>query len=161
MISHAGLIALRLGGVWRGALIEGPSGCGKSDLALRALDAGFRLVADDRVLAWPCRGRLYGRAPDSLHGLIEVRGQGVVRAPALAFSEIVLVAACGETERLPDRQVVERLGVQLPRVVIQPLEASAPAKMRRALEWLGQGGEGAYQAGFAVPVAPRPGGDSR
>ena len=52
-------------GGWRGALIEGPSGAGKSDLALRALDAGFRLVADDRVVVWTSGGRLFGRAPDA------------------------------------------------------------------------------------------------
>ncbi len=51
MILHAGLVALRLEGVWRGALIAGPSGVGKSDLALRAIEAGFRLVADDRAAA--------------------------------------------------------------------------------------------------------------
>ena len=50
MIVHAGLVALRHGGLWRGALITGPSGSGKSDLALRCLEHGFRLVADDRVL---------------------------------------------------------------------------------------------------------------
>ena len=161
MIVHAGLVALRLGGAWRGALIEGPSGCGKSDLALRCLDAGFRLVADDRVLLWTSGGRLFGRAPDALHGLIEVRGLDVIRAPALSYGEIALVAACGEAERLPDPEVVDRLGMHLPRIMIQPLEASAPAKMRRALEWVGQGAEGAYQPRFAVSVSPRPGGDSR
>ena len=35
MILHAGLVALRLDGYWRGALIQGPSGAGKSDLALK------------------------------------------------------------------------------------------------------------------------------
>ena len=57
MIRHAGLIARRVDGDWRGALIEGPSGIGKSDLALRLIDAGgsglsgmlrrAELVADD------------------------------------------------------------------------------------------------------------------
>ena len=49
MVRHAGLIALWDAGVWRGALIEGVSGAGKSDLMLRALQAGWTLVADDRV----------------------------------------------------------------------------------------------------------------
>jgi serine kinase of HPr protein (carbohydrate metabolism regulator) len=68
MILHAGLVALRLAGFWRGALICGPSGAGKSDLALKALDAGFRLVADDRVV-WPrprSPGRI-GRGPRRWH----------------------------------------------------------------------------------------------
>ena len=65
MIRHAGLIARFEPPVWRGVLIDGPSGSGKSDLALRALDGGWMLVADDRVLVWACEGRLYGRAPDT------------------------------------------------------------------------------------------------
>jgi len=139
VILHAGLVAWQVAGAWRGALIEGPSGCGKSDLALRALDQGARLVADDRVIVWASRGRLFGRAPDALAGLIEVRGLDVVRAPALRFCEVALAVQCGEAERLPEPQAVVHLGVRLPMVTIQPLEAAAPAKMRRALEWLGQG----------------------
>ena len=78
MILHAGLIARRLNGYWHGVLIEGPAGAGKSDLALRALDLGFRLVSDDRTQVFAALGRLFGRAPDSLSGQIEVRGLGVV-----------------------------------------------------------------------------------
>jgi serine kinase of HPr protein (carbohydrate metabolism regulator) len=55
MIRHAGLVATRLGGRWRGALIEGPSGTGKSDLANRMIATGFRLVADDREYIRPAR----------------------------------------------------------------------------------------------------------
>jgi len=161
LILHAGLIALPVAGRWRGVLIEGPSGAGKSDLALRALDLGFRLVADDRVVIWTSQGRLFGRAPDALAGLIEVRGQGVARVPPLRFSEILLSAECGASERIPAPQTTDYLGVRVVKVRIQPLEASAPAKMRRALEWLGQGPEGAYQAGFAAGVTPHAGGDSR
>ena len=32
-----------------GVLLRGPSGSGKSDLALRLIDGGARLVADDRT----------------------------------------------------------------------------------------------------------------
>src|SRR3954468_23707618 len=88
VIVHAGLIARRSGGPWRGVLIEGPSGSGKSDLALRALEAGFRLVADDRVVLWASEGRLFGRAPETLFGLIEVRGLDVIRVEALPLCEV-------------------------------------------------------------------------
>ncbi len=86
MIVHGGLIARRLGEHWRGVLIEGPSGAGKSDLALRALERGFSLVADDRVRLFVSGGRLYGRAPSALAGLIEARGIGVTRRPFVAFA---------------------------------------------------------------------------
>jgi serine kinase of HPr protein (carbohydrate metabolism regulator) len=133
VIRHAGLIALRRGGPWRGVLIEGPSGCGKSDLALRAIAAGFRLVADDRVVLWTSRGRLFGRAPDTLAGLIEVRGLEVVRTEALPLCEVALVARCGPAERVPEPAACELLGLRLPVIDLEPLEASAPVKLSRAL----------------------------
>jgi serine kinase of HPr protein (carbohydrate metabolism regulator) len=141
VILHAGLVALRLGGFWRGALILGPSGAGKSDLALRALERGFRLVADDRVTVWTSGGALWGRAPDPLGGLIETRGQGVAAEPSLGFAQVVLAARCvtgGETiERLPDRETETVGGTPLPLTRLDPREASAPAKLRRALLHLG------------------------
>jgi serine kinase of HPr protein (carbohydrate metabolism regulator) len=141
MIVHAGLVALRIGGLWRGALITGPSGAGKSDLALRALEAGFRLVADDRTLLWTSGGKLYGKAPETLFGLIESRGQGVVAETAVPFCEIRLVAACADPaaiERMPPPGEAETLlSLAIPRLALAPLEPSAPAKLRRGLLHLG------------------------
>jgi hypothetical protein len=161
MILHAGMVAALDGGRWRGVLIQGPSGCGKSDLALRMLDLGFRLVADDRTLVWACEGRLFGRAPAALAGLIEVRGLDVVAAPALAFCEVALAVRCGPAERVPEPQWAEFAGLRVPALSLPPLEASAPAKLRRALLHLGQAAEGAYLTGRAARSLPRPGGESR
>jgi serine kinase of HPr protein (carbohydrate metabolism regulator) len=136
VIAHAGLIARRLAGRWRGVLIEGGSGAGKSDLALRALDQGFRLVADDRVVLWTCEGRLFGRAPGSLSDLIEVRGVDVTTEPAVTFCEVALVVQPGTPERLPEPERVERLGLHLPRQLLSYREPSAPAKLGRALSAL-------------------------
>jgi len=140
MIRHAGLLALRLGGDWRGVLIEGPSGAGKSDLALRALDAGWALVADDRTLLWTSGGRLFGRAPDTLAGLIEARGLGVLPQAGRAYAEIGLIARCAlsdEVERSHNDAVEVILGASVPVVRLAALEASAPAKLSRALTHLG------------------------
>jgi serine kinase of HPr protein (carbohydrate metabolism regulator) len=134
VIAHAGLIAARLGGVWRGVLIEGPAGAGKSDLALRALDHGFSLVADDRVSLWLSDGRLFGCAPPALRGLLEIRGLQVVEVLARPLAEVVLVARCGTPERIPDPQFADILGVSVPLIELDPREASAPAKLRRALD---------------------------
>ena len=136
---HAGLIALASPAGWRGVLIEGPSGAGKSDLALRALDHGFRLVADDRVLVWASGGALFGRAPETLFGLIEVRGQGVQTAAALRLARIALVVDCvgaDEVERCPDPAAARYEGIFVPRLQLWPFEPSAPAKLRRALAHL-------------------------
>lgn len=141
MIRHAGLIALRRDGLWRGALIEGPSGVGKSDLALRAVESGFALVADDRTVVFASGGQLYGKAPDSLSGLIEIRGLGVVPTPVIAFARIALLVRCvdasGAVERLPQPRFETLCGVSVPVFDLWPLEPAAPAKIRRMLEHLG------------------------
>lgn len=134
MILHAGLIARRMAGAWRGVMIEGPSGSGKSDLALRALDQGFRLVADDRVLVWVSDGRLFGRAPDTLRGLIEVRGLDVIAVEPLVFCEIGLLAHLEAPARIPDPATGTVLGITVPLLAVNPFETSAPAKLSRAME---------------------------
>jgi len=161
MIAHAGLVAAYVDGRWLGVLIEGPSGAGKSDLALRALDHGFRLVADDRVVLWACEGALFGRAPDTLSGLIEVRGLGVLPEPALPFCRIALAVACEQHERMPEPAFRDYVGLNIPVLSLQALESSAPAKLRRALQHLGAWAEEAYLDALAAGVSPRPGGDSR
>jgi serine kinase of HPr protein (carbohydrate metabolism regulator) len=141
MIVHAGLIALWTGGGWRGVLIQGPSGAGKSDLALRATEQGFRLVADDRTRLFVSEGRLFGVAPAALHGLIEIRGLGVSSQASLPMAPISLAVNCmaepSAVERLPGPQSEALLGVDLPMLSLWALENSAPAKIRRALEHLG------------------------
>jgi serine kinase of HPr protein (carbohydrate metabolism regulator) len=153
-LRHAGLIALRCEGAWRGALIEGPSGRGKSDLALRALADGFRLVADDRTIVFASGGRPFGRAPASLFGLMEVRGVGVVAETALRCVAIMLVVRCAasaaEVDRYPEARVTALPGGDVPTIDLFPLEDSAPAKLRRAIEYLGRAGPTAYQ----TPLAP-------
>jgi serine kinase of HPr protein (carbohydrate metabolism regulator) len=140
---HAGLIALYDGGMWRGVLIEGPSGAGKSDLALRCLQLGFRLVADDRTQLWVSQGRLFGRAPGPIAGLIEARGLGVLPLEPRAMAEVKLAVRCltpaDALERLPDPATRTLLGVSLPTIGVRPLEASAPEKVLHALSLLGGG----------------------
>ena len=133
MILHGGLIAVRTAGAWRGVLIEGPAGAGKSDLALRCLAEGFQLVADDRVALWTSAGRLFGRAPDTLVGRLEIRGLDVVSVPARPLAEVALAVRCGAPERIPDPAFAEILGITVPLIELDPLEASAPAKLSRAL----------------------------
>lgn len=133
MILHAGLMATYAEQRWRGVLIHGPSGAGKSDLALRMIQAGWRLVADDRSLIWISQGELYGRAPDILAGKVEARGLGVVTEPALAYCAIRLVVTDGAPERLPPEAQSTHLGLSLPLLVLPLLEVSSLAKISRAL----------------------------
>lgn len=126
-----------------GVLIEGSSRAGKSDLALRCLRDGFCLVADDRTLVWASGGRLWGRSPESLAGLVEARGLGVLPVPSRGFAPIELVLACAPSpdavERVPAPESAEILGLTIPLRRLWPLEPAAPAKLRLALEYLGAG----------------------
>lgn len=141
MTRHASLVATRLSGRWRGALIEGPSGTGKSDLAIRMMVSGFRLVADDRVVVWTSGGRLFGRSPAPLSGLLEARGVGIVPAAPLDYCQIALLVHCrrgpDDVERMPEPRPETIEGVAIPRIELWPFEAAGPAKLRRALEHLG------------------------
>ena len=140
MILHAGLITPPRPQGWPGVLIAGASGAGKSDLMLRLMGLGWRLVADDRTLVWVSEGRLFGRAPEPIAGLIEARGLGVIAAPYRDFAEIVLSVRCvpaESVERMPPERRISVLGVELPRVELSGLEASAPAKVAHALTHLG------------------------
>src|SRR6185312_10220968 len=70
LLLHATTVAIDGAAV----LLRGPSGSGKSDLALRLIDAGARLVADDQSELRRVGEVVVVRAPDALRGLIEVRG---------------------------------------------------------------------------------------
>lgn len=157
---HAGLLALRWRGRWRGALVQGPAGAGKSDLALRALDIGFRLVADDRTQVWASSGRAWGRAPEVLSGLLEVRGLDVVRVPVLDYCRIDLAVTAGDPERLPEPGVLDLAGASVPHLVLRLTDASAPHRLKEALCRLGGDREESYQGGLPAPPASATGGSA-
>lgn len=132
-IRHAGLVARRDARGWRGVLIEGPSGAGKSTLALSVLAGRFRLVADDRVVVWACGGQVFGRAPPPLAGLIEVRGVGVLKEPALDLSPIALIVRPGAGERLPEPAFDNLCGAPIPLIQFDFGAPAAAARLDRAL----------------------------
>lgn len=121
-----------------GVLLRGPSGCGKSDLALRLIDAGARLVADDRTDLALSDGRVFASAPGELSGLIEVRGVGIVTMAALEKTPLALavdLVGAADVERIPEPLRTDILGLALPLIRLAPFEASAPAKIRAALKF--------------------------
>ncbi|MBB5705767.1 HPr kinase/phosphorylase [Sphingopyxis panaciterrulae] len=131
---HASCVAAGNGGV----LILGQSGQGKSDLALRLIDRGARLVADDRCDVWHERGRLWCRPPGPLAGKIEVRGIGIVEQPWTAPVPLALaVRLTDRYDRMPTANQVETVaGHPLPALLLSAFEASAPIKILLALERL-------------------------
>jgi serine kinase of HPr protein (carbohydrate metabolism regulator) len=130
----------------KGALLVGPSGSGKSDLALRCITqtstidgrpmlAG--LVADDQVVLERRGDRIWGRAPDTIRGKLEVRGLGIVEVSSLPEAQIKVVIelkARDTIPRLPDPPgTTELLGQSLPVLAVAPFEASTPTKILLAL----------------------------
>ena len=120
-----------------GLIIRGPSGAGKSDLALRLIDRGARLVADDRVDLLVSDNGVIARAPETLAGLLEVRGLGILRVPVLEATVVRLVVKLvnhKNVPRLSDRRMTNLIGMDVPTVTLDPFEASAVTKVRLALE---------------------------
>lgn len=134
-IHHATLSAHWSAGRWRGVLIRGRSGAGKSTLALRLLDMGYRLVADDRVVVWRSGDRVFGKPPLPLAGLIEVRSLGVLPVGApLAMAEIALVIDLQPTtERAPEPGSLEVAGIVLPHRILPEQDANLPFRLAAAL----------------------------
>lgn len=119
-------------------LIRGASGAGKSDLALRLIDAGASLVADDYCEAEALAGRLVVRPPPAIAGKLEVRGFGIVELihlPSTTVGLIVDLIDSTEIERMPEGGATDAIeGVRLPRLRLDPTHASSVAKVRLALK---------------------------
>ena len=125
----------------KGILILGDSGSGKSDLCLRLImEFGAKLVADDRVDIKIEKKTIIASAPQTLKGLLEVRGVGIIKLPAKAKAKIdIVVSLVGnkdEIERLPEREFLEFGSVKVSKISLFAKEASAPAKVLAALTML-------------------------
>ena len=117
----------------RAVLILGPSAAGKSDLALRLMAAGWRLVADDRVLLSVVDGALIASAPPRLAGLLEVRGVGIVPEPTAAAPVVLALDLARRPDRLPEIEHIELAGQRIPLLPFDPFGDSAPQRAARAL----------------------------
>ncbi|WP_373502892.1 HPr kinase/phosphorylase [Aestuariivirga sp.] len=133
----------------KGVLLLGAPGAGKSDLVLRLLDhsgSGIsgqlrhaRMVADDQVAVRRIGDSLSASAPAALAGKLEIRGLGTVNVAALAEAPMALAVRLTpaiEIERMPelDRARMDILGISIPLILIDPEKASAPARIRAALD---------------------------
>ncbi|WP_306142480.1 HPr kinase/phosphorylase [Roseibium sp. MMSF_3412] len=95
----------------RGIVIRGRSGSGKSELTDILIEAAKNkgnlglLVADDRVYLSSCHGQLAARAPETIAGLLEVRGKGLVKTAFLPVAKVHLLVdlkPADTIERLPE-----------------------------------------------------------
>ncbi len=126
---HATCVAIAATGV----LIRGASGAGKSDLALRLIDGGAELVADDYCEITVKDGHLVAAVPLNLAGKIEVRGFGIVPLPFCASAVVGLVVDLmpeADVERMPGTTTCTIEGVSIRRMELNAFAASAAAKVR-------------------------------
>lgn len=140
----------------RAVLLRGPSGAGKSDLALRLIDEGAVLVADDqvrveardattlmdidvpRVKLTGMELQLYVSPPVELAGKMEVRGIGILELPFRSMVPLALAVELmpdEEMERLPDPVSFSLLDIKVPMIRVDPKTASATAKIRASLRY--------------------------
>jgi HPr kinase/phosphorylase len=141
MFVHATSVAVKgPGPSWRAVLLRGSPGAGKSDLALRLIDAGARLIADDQTHLERRGKALIASAPAAIAGRMEVRGIGIVRLPRaklMARAPVALLVdlvAPEQLERMPEPAQELHEGVAVPLLALAPFEASAVAKLHLALQ---------------------------
>ena len=140
MLMHATSVALKgPGQSWQAVLLRGPSGAGKSDLALRLIDTGARLIADDQTHLERKGRALIASAPAAIAGRMEVRGIGIVRltrTQLIARAPVALLVDLvppDHVERMPEPAHEVQEDITLPLLALAPFEISALAKLRLAL----------------------------
>jgi HPr kinase/phosphorylase len=132
---HASCVALAGAGV----LLRGAPGSGKSDLALRLVDGGALLVADDLCEIRREGERLLADLPaavdPSFRGRIALRGIGFLTLPYAGATPLSLIADLapravpGAVDHDSLGEAVY-LGIALLRIVLDPFQASAAARLR-------------------------------
>jgi len=134
---HATAVMLTEPGLGEWAvLLRGPPGAGKSDMALRLIDRGGVLVSDDQTRLQAQGGRVCAFPPETIAGQLEVRGIGIAQLPYRAGIPVALVAdlkPAAAIERLPEPRPETLCGVAVSCIDLDPVQVSAPEKLRLAL----------------------------
>lgn len=127
-----------------GLLIVGRSGAGKSMLALHMLGTLHArgifaaLVADDQIWLDIRGDRLVAEAPQTIAGMIEVRGYGpasIAFEKKAVIDRVVALVDPAEAPRYREDAIETILGIPLPRLDLP--HGDAPASARAVFAWLG------------------------
>ena len=111
LVVHASSVAVD----GKAVLVIGPSGSGKSALCLQLMALGATLVADDRTELISSESGLIARAPETIDGMIEARGVGLLAAEScVARVALVVDLEQVETDRLPPHRTYNLLGQKAP-----------------------------------------------
>lgn len=120
----------------KGILLLGPPGSGKSDLALRLVDLGGKLIADDQTIIESDKVDLFLSCPPEIQSHLEIRGIGIYNAPIIASAKLDIVLNLKhyrEIERFPNPQFKEYLGIKKSFYDLDPFELSVLAKIHLIL----------------------------
>src|ERR1700692_4179905 len=116
----------------KGVLIAGPPGSGKSDLALRLIDEGAKLIADDQTELRIEKNALIALAPAAIKDLFEIRHGGLGRmlssSKATVTLYVNLASVKEKLERLPETETISLLDHPVRRLRLPSFAASTPAK---------------------------------
>lgn len=135
IIVHGSSVAIQEYGA---VLLRGFSGQGKSDLAFRLIAAGGTLIGDDQVTL-ECRqdNKIMASAVETISGLLEVRGVGLLKYPVASATQLRLIVDLVPREdvpRLPEWGNVDILGVALPCLKLHAFDSSTHLKVIKAIE---------------------------
>lgn len=117
-------------------LLRGLSGTGKSDLALRLIGMGGTLISDDQVTLERYHDHILASPVETIRGLMEVRGVGLLKYPVASHIPLRLVVDLTAREnipRLPEWKTIDILGVPVIRLQLHAFDASTPAKITTAI----------------------------
>ena len=124
-----------------GVLIQGPSSSGKSDLALRLIDRGAHLVADDQTLLIERMGKIIASSPPTIAGILEVRGIGIISMKAISEAQIGLIIDLVEQSYVPRIPYSETKillttspNIHIPVYHLNAFEGSTPHKVHLAVK---------------------------
>lgn len=119
-----------------GILLLGESGSGKSDLALRLIDAGAKLVADDRVNISIQNDQMLASPVSALKGKMEIHGVGILSMKYIHNTVLTIAVTLvprESVERLPEPAWYTREDIRIPVFSLHAFDASTPAKIRHYL----------------------------
>ncbi|MBI3440612.1 MAG: HPr kinase/phosphatase C-terminal domain-containing protein [Proteobacteria bacterium] len=118
-------------------LLRGKSGAGKSDLAFRLVETGGTLISDDQVVLERYQDKILASPAESICGLMEVRGVGLLKYPTVSLTQLRLIVDLVPREdvpRLPEWKTVDILGVAVAWLQLYAFDGSTPFKIIKAID---------------------------
>ncbi len=118
-----------------GVLIIGASGSGKSDIALRLIDRGAQLIADDLITITGEKDNPILRQTAHHIDAIEIRGVGIIPMQCVNNISLKLIVQLNDNyERNPSPlPLISYDSYTIPCIKIFPFEISAPIKIEQAI----------------------------